>query len=205
MPTFTLCRPMLSLAVILSLFSSHPTGAAKVALGAESPEAALERYWIASINQDYRELGASMTPEMRLGMAATVYSVITLMIGSPEPTGEPGPSSGSPETKRTRWEKRYNQVATKHGLPPLASAIANLQPDRIVGLDALTVLADFGVVLADYNNESGAAFPASPSPVGKLTRLKMDGSRARGKLGDSSIEFARIDGRWFIADITANE
>lgn len=220
-----LAAPALMVAVAGFGFGAVPVRAAEAPLGGETPEAVVERLRAAAVAEDFRELGACMAPEARKELAIGIYLGSTMMIGMAQAMGGMGADMGAGmaeglgaddkeakkqaekakkelEAKFAPWEKRYNTLAKKHGLPALGAEDKGFDPEAAFAkVDSLALLADFGALLKAFGKESGESSPKPPAPTGKLKGLKIEGDRASGEIDSEPITFVKLDGRWYIAEV----
>jgi hypothetical protein len=67
------------------------------------------------------------------------------------------------------------------------------------GVDQVSLIRDLMQLLESLpgDERSGESGPVD-LPEGELTDVAIDGDHATGKLGDESVDFVRVDGRWYL-------
>ena len=190
-------------------------------LGAESPEALVERLRASALTEDFGELAACLSPAAREEMAKGIWAGATMMIAmsasmgemvsglgeemgeqSEEAKAEAAKAKAEAQAKFGAWAKRYDEIAKKHGLPALSDT-EKLEgsPDTLFAkADLVALIADFGGLLQGFGEEQGGKREKKPIE-GQLEGLKIDGDRAAGTLAGDPIQFVKIEGRWYIAEL----
>ncbi len=144
----------LALALSLALATSPFAAAAKVAAGAESPEALVARIEQAAAKGDVAEIAACLAPQDRAEMALGLVLGAGMMIGFMGMSGDMGSAMAEGmgeavtgqelpaedkakleqgkqemEKKAADLQKRYDQILTKHGLADKLNNEAPLEGD----------------------------------------------------------------------------
>ncbi len=212
----------------LALAAPIPSRAAGTPLGADSPEKLVERMRQSAQKKDFRELAACLAPEPRKELAQMIWMGATMMIGMATAMGSVGtelaagmaesiggeagegeakaqkaPEAPKIDPKLAALSKRYDEVAHKHGLPGLKDdAVPDSDPAALFAkIDAVEVVGDFGALLEGIGDATGEAAPAPPAPEGKLEGLEIDGEKATATLDGEAVNFVKIEGRWYIAEL----
>jgi hypothetical protein len=215
-PTKSLAAAFLAGGLLLA-----PALHAAAALGAESPQALVERLRNAASKEDFGELAACLAPAARLEMAQGIWVGATMMIAMSSAMGDMAAGMGEAmdeseegkanaakakaeaEAKFGVWKKRYDDTAKKHGLPTLESfeKVEGDPSTLLTKTDQVAVITDFGNLLTSFGEEQQGEKRPTKQIEGQLEGLKVDGDTAEGTLGGDPIEFVKIDGRWFIAEL----
>lgn len=206
------------LAALLLPAISAPAHAAE--LGGESPEALITKLRAASETEDFGQLAALLAPDARLEMAQGLWAGATMMVamsssmgdlaaGMGEALGE-DTEEGKAQAAKAKAElaakfgaikQRYDDVAKKHGMPTLDATEGDIDPASLFAkADLVALIGDYGALLKSVAEESGAKKTSRDIPE-TLEGLKIDGDKASAKLGGEDINFVKIDGRWFIANL----
>ncbi len=210
-----------ALALAATLLLAPAAARADEALGAESPQALVEKLRSAAEKEDFGELAACLAPQARLEMAQGIWVAATMMIAMGSSMGDMAAGMGEAmseddaqakeqsakakaetEAKFGPWKKRYDETAKKHGLPTLDQNEMEGDPSELFAkVDALAVTRDFGALLQDFGKEQGQAKGEGKKVEGQLENLKIDGDNAEGTLAGDPIRFVKIDGRWYISEL----
>jgi hypothetical protein len=198
-----------------------PAVQAAPTLGAESPQALVERLRKAANTEDFGELAACLAPDARLEMAQGIWVGATMMIAMSSAMGDMAAGMGEAmdeseegkanaakakaeaEAKFGVWKKRYDDTAKKHGLPTLES-FEKLEGDPkslLAKTDQVAVISDFGNLLTSFGEEQQGEKRPAKQIEGQLEGLKVDGDTAEGTLSGDPIKFVKIGDRWFIAEL----
>ena len=197
-------------------------------MGAETPEALVERMKKAAADQDIAEMAACMSPKSRTEMAMGMYLGATMMVAFSEMGLEMGGSMAggmddmmSDEDKKKAAEnlekgkaevaqlkERYNTMVGKYGLPKLP---AEGEPEADMPkeeAEKLFASIDQGAFVADVmkflesmpSEDKPSADEAAPVkiPEGPLENLQISGDTASGSVGGEELQFVKVDGRWFV-------
>lgn len=168
------------------------------ALGADSPQAVVERIRHAAENRDIRELAASTDPQ-QLGEMAEGLAFISAMVLAFSAFGDE--VSFDAEAKSLELDA----IVTRYGLPSMndesgAANAPNLQ-EALAGLDQVSMigligdLSDFMAGLSE--SDEGINNEFLPPFEGGLTDLVIDGDTATARIDEDDIQFVRVDGRWY--------
>ena len=190
-------------------------------MGAESPQAVVEKLKAATQEENFGALATLLAPEARAEMAKGIWAGTTMMIAMSSAMGEMAVGMGeemgeqTPEAKQQAakakaeadakfgvWKKRYDDVAKKHGLPSLDSS-QEADPEALFAkADHVALISDFGGLLQSFGEEQGSHKKGEGKKIeGGLENLKVDGDRAEATLAGDPIKFVKIDGRWYIAEL----
>ncbi len=141
--------------------------------------------------------------ELAAGMAEAIGGEAGEGEGEGEAKAKKAPEAPKIDPKLAALAKRYDEVAHKHGLPGLKDdAVPDSDPAALFAkVDAVEVVGDFGALLEGIGEATGEAAPAPPVPEGKLLGLKVDGDKATATLDGEPVNFIKIEGRWYIAEL----
>jgi len=201
---------------------------AKREMGAETPEALVERMKKAAADQNIAEMAACMSPKSRTEMAMGMYLGATMMVAFSEMGLEMGGAMAggmdemmSEEDKKKAQEnlekgkadvaklkERYNEMVGKYGLPKLP---AEGEPEADMPkeeAEKLFASIDQGAFVEDVmkflesmpSEDKPSADEAAPVkiPEGPLENLQVSGDTASGSVGGEELQFVKIDGRWYV-------
>lgn len=193
-------------------------------LGAESPQAVVEKLRIAAESENFGELATLLAPAAREEMAKGIWAGATMMIAMSSAMGDMAAGMGEElgdqteeakaqaakakaeaDAKFGAWKKRYDETAKKHGLPSLDSSQETDPETLFAKADHVGVIRDFGNLLQSFGEEQGRGKGEGKKIEGALENLEVDGDKASGTLAGEPIEFVKIDGRWFIATLPQGE
>ena len=195
-------------------------------LGAETPQALVTRLNKAAAAGDIAELTACMDPESRVEMATAMLLGTTMMIGfmglgaemaegmaegmsdamDAEPSAEQkakmAQSKAEAAAKMEKTKAQFSSVLKKHGLPDLLDEKAMESagdPEELLGkADQPALVADLMGIMEGLG-EGGKKSPSDEMPdLKNVTDYKIDGDKGTARAGDETIEFVKIDGRWFV-------
>jgi hypothetical protein len=219
-PTLLTC---LLLCLALTPAIAAPSGSE---LGGESPAALVERLRQAAADENFGEFAACLAPPARKEMAMGLWTGTTMMIGMASSTdsfadglgeaiigameGEAASSEEAAKAKQAKaelekkfadWQKRYDDVMAKYGLPKLSAQEdpGDLE-EHFAKIDLVGLTNDLGGLLKLFRESEGGRADTSV-PEGQLEDLVIEGDTARGMLGGDVAEMIRIDGRWYIKKI----
>ncbi len=221
-------RSAAGLAVLLCASLAVPARGAGTPLGAETPEKVVARMRAAAEKKDFRELAACLAPEPRKQLAQMIWLGATMMVGMATSMGQmgqdmaqgmadamnesdapkddsktPAPPAPKPDPKLAALAAQYDVVAKKHGLPGLKDEESpEMDPEKLFDkVDAVEMVGDFGALLESVGEATGEKAPSPPVPDGKLEGLKIEGDKATGMLDGEPIQFVKLEGRWYVADL----
>ena len=150
----------------------------------------------------FMSMGGAMGAEMAEGMAEGVS-------GEELPAEEKAKldeGRREVEAKAAEMQKRYEAILERHGVTAMMEDDSPLPEDpaaRTAALDRMFAKTDEMALLDELfglMQELGEG-DSSKTPVelpGPITDYEIDGDRATAKAGDETIEFVRVDGRWYI-------
>lgn len=197
-------------------------------MGAETPEALVERMKKAAASKDLAEMAACMSPKSRTEMAMGMYLGATMMVAFSEMGLQMGDAMAggmgdmmSDEDKKKAQEnmekgkaevvqlkERYNEMVGKYGLPKMP---AEGEPEADMPkeeAEKLFASIDQGAFVADVmkflesmpGEDKPSADEAAPVkiPEGPLENLQVTGDTATGSVGGEAMSFVKVDGRWFV-------
>lgn len=191
--------------------------------GAASPEALVARLNKAQAAGDLGELVNCIEPEGRAEMSGVFLAGALMMVSFMDLGGEmaAGMAEGMAGEEMTAEQKAemekgkqeaakksqaakasLSAVLEKHGLPDLLdegvelpeegpdSLLSNVDQGALVR-DLMGVLEGIGL---DASEEAGSEMPVSAT----ITDYEVDGDRATARAGEETVEFVRLEGRWFL-------
>lgn len=211
-----------AVAVLATVVTAAPATAAPP--GAESPQAVVERLRAALAKEDFREVAACMAPAARREMAFALVLGTTMMVafmgmggdlaagmaeGMAEAAGEPMAEQKA-EAEKVRAEaqkktedlkRKHEAILAKHGLQERLAAAEGQAESPEAGMATLLAGVDEGALIADLmgffgelGEERQQEMVALPPAV---TDYAIDGDRATARAGEETVEFVRVDGRWY--------
>lgn len=208
-----LVRWMSALVVPFVLLAA-PAGAGEPP-GAASPQALVERLRAAVTRGDTAELASCIAPEQRRQWALSLLRRGRMMMEMLEQSAEAGAAGDAagreaaaqrvaqfrtrPEPLRATADLRsfHESILQKHGLAGrkmdlgdeagAATLLAGV--DEAALIDDLTALIDSLIAPAERRHAS--EFPAD------VRDYRITGDKATAKAGDITLDFVRVDGRWY--------
>lgn len=212
-------------ALVAGVLLLAPALEAAEQLGAESPQAVVEKLRAAAVDENFGELAKILAPAAREEMAKGIWGGATMMIAMSSAMGDMAAGMGEAAGEETAeakaqaakakaeaeakfgvWKKRYDDLAKKHGLPTLDASEDTDPEAAFAKADHVGVIADFGNLLQSFGEEQAGQKKGEGKKIeGQLENLKVDGDKAEGMLGGDPISFVKIDGRWFIATLPQGE
>lgn len=224
-------RRKAALLVAVSLALSPALAAAGTPLGADSPQALVERLHQAATKGDVAEITACLDPDSRLEMTAGILIGATMMVGFMGMGGEmaSGMAEGvaeatggsKDEAARKAAEARaeaakmqekakaaFAAVLKRHGLPDLlddkAGAAVSDPKTLLAKADHPTLVRDLLAFMEGLGAGKGKKDEAGPGkPEGmpdpkSVTDYRVEGDEATARSGDETLQFVKVDGRWFM-------
>ncbi|HGY90314.1 MAG TPA: hypothetical protein ENK43_03975 [Planctomycetes bacterium] len=190
----------------VSCGSSSPQANSSMQGGA-SPQAVVDGIKKAAAENDIGGVVSCFVPEDRPLMSFGMLMVGDMVVGMMEL---------SQEEEAGQFRTQLSAILKRHGLPDLQdqeemSKLVNnsMAPEdssalarKLVGdIDHAAFCKDMQGFLDSIPNGDGSTHEFTLDVDEKklrLSHLVVDGTRARGKLGDQDVEFVKIDGGWFL-------
>lgn len=194
--------------------------------GADSPQQLMERMTAAAESGDFAEMAACMAPEPRAEMAMMMVAMAGMMVAfmdmgagmagdmaeafsdedmTAEQKAEAEAAEREAAEKTAAVKARYEGILRQHGLGDMLSeeegdpeGEADLQ-EMLEGVDEIALLSDLMAFLEEIGDEEEEA-PGEGSPFDlpdEIGEIDVQGDRATATAGDETLEFVRIDGRWY--------
>ncbi|MDJ0974529.1 MAG: hypothetical protein QNJ98_08735 [Planctomycetota bacterium] len=189
------------------------------ASGAESPEALVEKARGYAEKEDFAGIVNLMVPDERPLMSFGMMmfaKMAPMFVGG---MGALGEGLGGEDAKKeidekmAGFEKAMKDVLDKYGLgdvdmdkpPPAAmgndpKALAKWMNDQAPDLDHGAFVAEMIEAFSSLGEETaGKATGNFKDLGGELKDLKIDGDTATGTIGEDSMTFKKVDGRWYFS------
>lgn len=207
--------PPLVLSSVVQLAGSIQAPATVPRYGAESPQAVVAALERASTSHDLGEMFGLISPSGRRQLAQEMVTdvLIVLRMANPDslPPGTPLRPAAELEVERTTYGKAVDlarQALAPYGLdeligrPPLADDVVTAMGTALDRTDTVRLLAAVIPLLGRLGSVLGFEDDAPPPFVmdlGPVTDYEVAGDRATAKAASETLEFERIDGRWYVA------
>jgi hypothetical protein len=212
--------------LLVALPAAAQAEKAEVTYGAESPQALVDQVKQASADEDLAQMAALMAPDDRATLSLTMTMMLGMVIAFSQMGGEMagGMAEGMAEAfggeisaedkakaeaekaaamaEVKKLEGRYEEILASHGVSDLLQqepAEGTPPGELMKGVDQVSLIRDLMQLLESLpgDERSGESGPVD-LPEGELTGVAIDGDHATGKLGDESVDFVRVDGRWYL-------
>jgi hypothetical protein len=188
--------------------------AARVSLGAETPEELIERVQEATADRDVVELAACLEREARAELAQGLYMTTAMVVafsGMAETMGQAmGEALGAEVTEKpeggldpAKLTEDFNAIAREYGLPSTEDEPEDEpegSPDEIFGgMDdrkLLGLIGALGDLMDGLGEETGGGTDVLPS--GPLQSIDVDGDTAVAHFGEETADLVRVEDRWFL-------
>lgn len=224
-------RRKIALLVAVSLAVSPVLATAGTPLGADSPQALVERLHQAAAKGDVAEVTACLDPDSRLEMTAGILIGATMMVGFmgmggdlasgmvegvAEATGgskeEAARKAAEAKAEAAKAQEKaktaFAAVLKKHGLPDLldekAGAAAADPKTLLAKADQPTLVRDLLALMEslgegkEKKDEAGPAKPEGMPDPKSVTDYRVEGDKATAKASGDTLQFVKVDGRWFM-------
>ncbi len=207
--------------VVAAVVSAQPRTAT---YGGETPQAVVAGLQQAMKAEDFAAAMPYISPSGRRELASEGVSALLLFFAFANPDDQMPGSKPLPKTELDSKRKAYRtavdtarKTLKPHGLdkvigrPPMAPETqqtidtALAKTDTVVLMTSLLVMMErLGPLLGMQRGDK----PKVPFTLGNVTNYRVDGDRATARAAKETLEFERIDARWFIkppAPSTAKE
>jgi hypothetical protein len=115
-------------------------------------------------------------------------------------------SKRAAEEKTAALTKRYEAILERHGLTKMMQDETPVPDDpaerraalakMFAGTDEIALLTDLMGLMSELGGDEG--MKNGPMDVGpEVTDYEIQGDRATAKSGDETLQFVKIDGRWY--------
>lgn len=206
-------RFCLALALLpLSLSASPALGQAPA--GGESPQAVVEAIQKAAASDDLATAAAYIAPDARRALVKDGVTGLLMVLAFSDPDDAMPGSKTPPKAELDKKRKSYKasvDLATKvlstHGItgvigkPVLAEATQKTIDGALTRADTAALMRDLLVALETIGPQLGMTKsdkPKVPFQLGKVSGYKVTGDTATAKAEKESLDFVKIDGRWYL-------
>lgn len=219
-------RRLTAVVTTASFILSPIVAQAATTLGAESPQAVVERANKAAAKGDLVELAACLDPDSRVEMATAMLAGATMMVafmgmgasmaeglaeGMSEATGasdkdakaKAAKGKAEMEAKMAKSKTALSAVFKKHGLPDLLDEKAEApkgDPKALLAkVDQPLLIGDLMGVMQTIGDKGMTQKAGDKMGIPKeVTGYKIAGDSATAQGGGETIQFVKVDGRWFL-------
>lgn len=205
-----------------------PAGAATpgIPLGAETPQALVERMVKAADEKDVAQIFACLDPQSRTEATTALLMGTTMMLAfmdmgtgmasgmaegmtealtdepmKPEDKARLEKGKAEAAAKSAKLKASFSAVLKKHGLPDLLDPKADAPkegPETLLAkVDQPALAADLLGFMEQLGDKKESHEDGGPPVPRDASDYKIAGDRATAKSGDETLEFVKIDGRWF--------
>ena len=191
--------------VVLVTLTCFASGLASTELGGSSPEEVFNRMRTAASEADYESMAGCISPEGRAGISVMMFlaagmSAAFSQMGE-EMAAEMAEAADAEPPQNAQGEDltaKLEALLARHGLDQAALEAAGPASGELPEqVESPEFFADIMTFVDEIPGEDGAA-EQFQIPEGELTDVTIEGNQATAKLGDTPIEFVRIDGRWYL-------
>lgn len=192
--------------------------ASSSAYGAESPQAAVAGVQKAIKSDDVAAAMLFITPAGRREMATEGVSGILLVLASNNPDDQMSGGAPLPKAELAARRKRYKSAVDAvrralkpHGLdraigrPVMAPGTQTLVDNALAKADTVVLMRALLSTMDQVGPTLGMSKgdrPRVPFALGTVSGYKVDGERATARAGRDTLEFQRIDARWYIRPLS---
>jgi hypothetical protein len=208
--------PSLTLASLVTFTGSIQATEPAPPYGAESPQAVVAALERAKADGDPAATVAVISPRGRRELAREsvtgVLMVLRFSDPDDQPPGSPPLAAAERDVKRRQYQETVDlarQALDPHGLgeligrAPLSDEVAKALGSRLDRADTVSLLAGVLPLLGQLGNvldlDDGDASPPFTIDLGPVSGYQVEGDRATAKAASETVEFERIDGRWYLA------
>jgi hypothetical protein len=202
--------------LIMAILATGSVGAqAPKVYGAASPQEVVAGLQKAVPSGDYGTAFALISPAGRQELAAEAITGVGMMIAfsdpdDPMPGGKPLPKAEL-DAKRKNYRAAIDlakQTLKPYGLDTIIGK-PSLAPETVKAVDTSLAKADTVVLLTSLMSAmekmgpmmgmKKSSKPLFPFEVGTVADYKISGDKATAKGAKETLEFVRIDGRWYVS------
>jgi hypothetical protein len=194
--------------------------------GAATPQALITRLQTAAAKSDMGEMMACMAPDDRREMAIGLVAGVSMMAAfmgmagdmaggmttgddaKPEDKAKAEKAQKEAKAKSEAMQKKIESVLKKHGvdkmmedptpLPEEPAARSKALAAMFRGTDDIALIKELMALLEEVGKEEGKTEKPPVDLPKDITDLKVTGDTATAKAGSETIDFVRIDGRWYM-------
>jgi hypothetical protein len=212
----------------LALLLTTPARAVspRTPLGADSPQALVERMVKAADKKDVAEIFACLDPQSRAEGTTALLMGTTMMLAfmdmgsgmatgmaegmaealsdepmKPEDKAKLEKGKAEMAAKSAKLKAAFSAVLKKHGLPDLLDPEVGAPkegPEALLAkVDQPALAADLLGIMEQLGDKKDAGANSGPPVPRHAGDYKITGDTATARSGDDTLEFVRIDGRWF--------
>jgi hypothetical protein len=218
-------RIVVAWSLVSALVAPLGTAAAAEPPGAATPQALVTRLQNAAAKSDIGEMMACMAPddrrEMAIGMVAGVSMMAAFMGMAGDMAGAMTGDDARPEdkakvekaqkeakAKSEAMQKKIEAVLKKHGvdkmmedptpLPQEPAARSKALATMFKGTDDIALIKDLMALLEEVGKDEGKTEKPPVDLPKEITDLKVTGETATAKAGEETLQFVRVEGRWYM-------
>ena len=206
-----------ALAVLLVQGFARPARAGTV-MGGDTPQAVVARMLKAAETKNFSEMIACLEPGSRTEVTTALLMGSTMMVafmdmgsGMASAMGESGGKMKPEDKAKADKEKakiasaktKFSAILKKHGLPDLMDPKAP-PPEKgsaekmLVKVDQPALAADLGAFMDEFGDKKEKSESGAPVDLPKnATDYKISGDHATAKAGAETLDFVKLEGRWF--------
>ena len=152
-----------------------------------------------------------MGGDMMMGMAQGMAEGMSGSELTAEQKAEMEKGKAEAKAKTAELRGRYDSILQKHGLKDRMEALqaeggesSGGSPEEAIGkllagVDERALIVDLMGFMNALGESQGQGEKKPFSLPEKVTDYKIDGDRATAKAGDETVEFVKVDGRWYFA------
>jgi hypothetical protein len=182
--------------------------------GATTPQAAVATLKSAMTANDYAAVFPVVAPDALKGLASEGVTGLLMVLAFSDPDdampGAPKPSKAELDAKRRSYKDARDLAAatlkpygldTLIGKPVLATATQDALEAGLAKADPVVLMTSLLGALDKIGPMLGMKKDAKPEPIvplGNVTGYKIAGDTATAQNGAETIDFRRIDGRWYL-------
>lgn len=167
-------------------------------------EMAAAMYMGATMMVAFSQMGAQMGGAMMEGMTGMAEGMGGTV--SAEDKKKADEQAAKTQEQLAKLHDGYNSTMKKYGLPalpkegePEPAAPSKEEMDKVFGnIDHGAFVADVLALLESMPGEKTASDSPFEIKEGALENLKIEGDKATGSVAGEAMNFARIDGRWYL-------
>ena len=218
-------RTVVAWSLVSALVAPLGTAVAAEPPGAATPQALVTRLQKAAAKSDIGEMMACMAPDDRREMAIGLVAGVSMMAAfmgmagdmaggmtgddqKPEDKAKAEKAVKEAKAKSEAMQKKIEAVLKKHGvdkmmedptpLPQEPAARSKALATMFKGTDDIALIKDLMVLLEEVGKEEGKTEKPPVDLPKDITDLKVAGDTATAKSGEDTLQFVRVDGRWYM-------
>jgi hypothetical protein len=152
-----------------------------------------------------------MGSDMAMGMAQGMAEGMSGSEMTAEQKAEMDKGKAEAKAKSAELRGRYEAILKKHGLEDRMEAMqaeggesSGGSPEEamgklLAGVDERALIVDLMGFMRALGDSQGQEEKKPFSLPAEVTDYKIDGDRATAKAGGETVEFVKVDGRWYLA------